>query len=236
MMSSTSASPVEPASGQSQSVLRWVRPPRQARTREMVGRFLDAAEALVSEKSIDEASIAEIASRAGSSVGSFYRRFRDKDGLLQALHERFSEESRATADDVLDTERWRGSTTAEVLAEVAAFLVTIYREKSGLMRAFLHRGVHDDIVQARQEKTFEHVGDLLEKLLVERADDIDHPDPTLAVRFGLRVLFGTLDDTIQIRTTTPRLDDDRIVDELARVIQRYLGVRDPGTAATDRSG
>jgi len=56
-------------------VLRWVRPPQQERTRRSLGLMLDAAEALVVEKGFDESAIAEIARRAGGSVGGFYRRF-----------------------------------------------------------------------------------------------------------------------------------------------------------------
>ncbi|MEE8311323.1 MAG: TetR/AcrR family transcriptional regulator [Candidatus Binatia bacterium] len=217
----------------SPSLLRWVRPPQQARTRETLGRLLDAAEVLFAEKGFEETTIAEIAGRAGSSVGGFYRRFKDKDRLVQALHERFTEESRVTAADVLDPQRWVGSSTAEILAQVAEFLVRVYRERSGLLRTFLHRGVLDVVVQERQEQVFEYIADLLENLLAERTGEIDHPDPALAVRFALRVLFGALDDTIQIRTTVPRLDDDRIVTELGRVMQRYLGVRETSGAPAE---
>lgn len=208
----------------SAKMLRWVRAPQQERTRKTLGRLLDAAEKLFSEKGFDETTIAEIAAQAESSVGGFYRRFRDKDHLVQALHERFTEESRATAADVLDPERWTGFSVEQVLSEVAAFLVEVYREREGLLRTFLFRSAFDEIVQERQEKSFEYIADLLEVLLAGRMDAVEHPDPALAVRFALRVLVGTLDDTIQIRTTVPRLDDDRIVAELGRVLVRYLGV------------
>ena len=67
-------------------VLRWVKPPRQARSQHTLDRLLDAAEALVHEKGgFDDVPIAEIVRRAESSVGSFYSRFPDKDALLQAM-------------------------------------------------------------------------------------------------------------------------------------------------------
>jgi len=208
------------------SVLRWVKPPQQARTREALVRLLDAAEQLVAEKGFDETPIVEIARRAGSSVGGFYRRFADKDGLLQAMHERFCEEARVTTDDALDPRRWEGAEAAEILREVTSFVVQIYREREGLFRAFLHRGVVNEEVQRRQEELFEYLSDALERLLADRTDDITHPDPELGVRFGLRVLLGTLDDTIAVRTSAPALDDERLVTELARMITRYLGVSD----------
>ena len=46
------------------------------------------AEALIAERGLGGLSIAEVVRRARSSVGSFYGRFGDKDGLLRALHAR----------------------------------------------------------------------------------------------------------------------------------------------------
>ncbi|NNL66054.1 MAG: helix-turn-helix transcriptional regulator, partial [Myxococcales bacterium] len=89
--------------------LRWVREPRQSRSRETLDRILDAAEALVAEKGFEDATVAEIVRRGGSSVGAFYTRFRDKDGLLYALYERYMEQAILTADDALDPQRWEGA-------------------------------------------------------------------------------------------------------------------------------
>ena len=68
------------------SELRWIRPPQQARSQETLERLLDAAETLVAEKGFDDTPVAEVARRAGSSVGAFYTRFPDKDALLHALY------------------------------------------------------------------------------------------------------------------------------------------------------
>ena len=54
------------------------------------------------------AAVADIAARAGCSVGTFYRRFRDKQALLHALDERFAEEFRATMQQAVAAERWEG--------------------------------------------------------------------------------------------------------------------------------
>ncbi len=89
--------------------LRWVRAPQQARSQETLDRILDAAEALVTEKGFEEATVAEVARRAESSVGAFYARFRDKTGLLYALHDRYLEQAMATADLALDPARWAGT-------------------------------------------------------------------------------------------------------------------------------
>ena len=59
--------------------LRSVAAPKQARSQQTLLRILDAAEALIQEKGLADASIPEIVRRAGSSVGGFYSRFRDNE-------------------------------------------------------------------------------------------------------------------------------------------------------------
>jgi AcrR family transcriptional regulator len=211
-------------------MLQWVRTPQQARTREGLTRLLDAAEALVTAKGFDDAGIAEIARDAGSSVGAFYRRFADKDGLLHALHERFCDEARATTDAALEPARWTGAPTDEVLREFTAFLVQIFRDREGFFRAILQRGASDAVVRERTDRLFEHVADQLAALLRGRGGDIAHGDPKLAATVGLRVVIGTLTHTIQAQPHMLPLADERLATELARVLTAYLGV--PSTTNT----
>ena len=66
--------------------LRWVRPPRQDRSRDTHMRYVEAAQRLLARgRSFSETSVAELAKEAQSSVGAFYSRFRDKDALVFGL-------------------------------------------------------------------------------------------------------------------------------------------------------
>ncbi len=213
-------------------MLQWVRTPQQARTREGLTRMLDSAETLVAAKGFDEAGIAEIARVAGSSVGAFYRRFADKDGLLHALHERFCDEARATADEALDPARWTGAPTDQVAREFTAFIVQVFREREGFFRAILQRGASDAVVRERTDRLFEHLAGRLAALLRGRGSDIAHDDPDLAATVGLRVVIGTLTHTIQAQPHTLPLSDERLAAELARVFISYLGVSSPTSVTT----
>jgi AcrR family transcriptional regulator len=205
-------------------MLEWIRPPHQARTRQTLGKLLDAAEGLVAEKGFDDAGIIEIALRAGSSVGGFYRRFRDKVGLLHAMHERFCEEARATADAALDPERWVDAPADDIVPEFVEFLVRIFREREGLFRAFLMRGATDAVVRERTETLFRYIADKLGFLITERADEIRHPDPALAAAFGLHIVLGGLQHSL-LGTTTFPLTDERLAPQLSQAFLAYLGVR-----------
>jgi AcrR family transcriptional regulator len=217
---------VQPSAGE----LRWVRPPRQVRSQQTLDRILDAAEALVAEKGFEDATVGEVVRRAGSSVGAFYARFPDKDALLYALYERYLEQATATADDALDPERWRGRTVPEVLAAVVRFLVAIYRAQGGLIRAFVLRNHTDPEFRARQERLSHHVSRRLSALLLDRREEIAHPDPERAAAFGLTMTFATIEGAVLFGETRSRalaLSDDDLAAELTRAYLAYLGVAAP---------
>ncbi len=217
---------VDPTSAKAD--LRWVRPPQQARSQETLERILDAAEHLVAEKGFEDTPVAEVARRAGSSVGAFYTRFKDKEGLLHALYERYSVQALATADDALRPERWDGAPIAELIEAVVSFLVAIYRTQAGLIRAFTVRGYADPEFAARRTRVSHRVSEGLSQLLVERQDEITHPDPTRAAAFGLTLVFSTLDSTIlfgEMRPADLTMDDDDLATELTRAYLAYLGAR-----------
>ncbi len=214
------AAPTTPA-------LRWVRPPRQARSQETLDRILDAAEQLVGEKGFDDTPVSEIVGRAGSSVGAFYSRFPDKDALLLALYERYFEQAMATADEALDPARWDRAGVAEIVGAVVCFLVEIYREQRGLIRAFVIRNHVDASFQARRERLSHEVSARLSALLMARSGEIAHGDPERAAAFGMTLVFSTLDSTMlfgELRSGAFVLSDDDLAAELTRAYLAYLGV------------
>ena len=207
--------------------LHWVRPPRQARSQETLDRILDAAEALVSEKGFEDTPISEIVQRADSSVGAFYARFHDTEGLLHALYERYYEEAVATAEATLDPARWEGAGTPELIDAVIHFLVSIFGERRGLMRAFVVRNHTHPEFQARQQRLSHHVIARLCALLLARREQLSHPDPERATRFGFMLVFSVLESMIlfgEMRSSLLSLSDDDLADELTCSTLSYLGV------------
>jgi AcrR family transcriptional regulator len=213
--------------------LRWVREPRQARSRETLDRILDAAEALLAEKGFEDATVAEVVGRAHSSVGAFYTRFRDKDGLLYALYERYLEQAMATADDALDPARWSDTSVPETLEAVVRFLVRVYRDHTGLIRAFVVRNCTDAEFQTRQARLSHYVAEKLGAVLLSRREAITHPRPERAVGFGLAMVFATIEDAVlfgETRSRVAAIHDSELATELTRAYLAYLGVPDPRSA------
>ncbi len=69
----------------------------KARAEERVQRFLDAALALIEDKTSTDFTIQEVVERSGQSLRSFYQYFDGKDELLFAL---FEESVREAAEDI----------------------------------------------------------------------------------------------------------------------------------------
>ena len=215
---------------ESSGFLRWVRAPQQARSRAALTALLDAAERLVAERGFEETSVTDITDAAGTSVGSFYRRFNDKRGLLQALHERFCEDARATADVALDPTRWAESSAAEMIDTIARFLVDVVRERRGLARAFLVSGASDPVVREREILLNDYLTQRLTVCLAGHRDELAHPDLALAARITLLLLSNTLVHAAVLGPGELDIDDPATATELARAVCRYLGTDLPTTS------
>jgi len=222
---------------QTPSQIEWVRPIHQARSQETLERILDAAEEVVSEKGFENATVSEIVRRAKSSVGSLYARFNDKESLLAVLHERFCEQAMATTQAVLDPKRWEGASIAEILSTALPFVVHVYHQKRGLLRAFMLRGCSDPLFAERGIRVGREISERLITLLMClmcRRHEITHPDPVLAVDFGLRATFDTLDLTTfyaDVQRSKLTLTNDQLAEEITRMFLCYLGIAAPDTWA-----
>lgn len=222
-----------------QAELQWIRPPRQARTQMSMERLLDAAEALLGDKRFEEIHVSEIALRAETSVAGFYRRFKDKDALLHALHERLCEEAFATADDVLASERWEGADIADILSVVIPFVIEVLNRHAALDRAIYQRALADELMRERSSRLTRYVVSGMSELLLERSEEIHHQKPQMAVSFALVQAMALLVQhyTVAMREIEPVLmSDQQVALEVAASCLAYLGVRNPNVPPTKIRG
>ena len=62
---------------------KYMEMPKQARSQETLEKIMRACDALLTEKTIEQISMQEIAKEAGVSVGNLYNRFKDRDALIK---------------------------------------------------------------------------------------------------------------------------------------------------------
>src|SRR5436190_11777417 len=109
--------------------------PQQARSRESLRKLLKAATEVLGQHGVDGTTIPRIAAHAGLTPGAVYRRFRDKDELLETailgILERQDERLKASM-----TPDMTAKIPLDVFAEqVIGVMVVNYRANAALIRA-----------------------------------------------------------------------------------------------------
>jgi AcrR family transcriptional regulator len=114
-------------------------PPQQAAARPMRAdaqrnyqRLLDAAAAAFTEHGADDASLEEIARRAGVGIGTLYRHFPTRQSLLAAVYLDQVDVLRSRADELLRADS-PGDALAQWLRALRAFSSTKHRLTSALL-------------------------------------------------------------------------------------------------------
>ncbi len=205
--------------------LEWVKPPLQARSQQTLERLLDAAEAIIDEKGLDNATVAEIARRAGSSVGAFYARFADKEGLMRCVFERFNDQAVATTANVLDPSRWRGVTISEALELLITFMLRIFSERRRLIVAMLVRTASDPALGPLGQRLHAHITEHVHALVQDRGHRLSHPDPQMAIGLAVWMVLSALQlRVLYAPSEVPQLADEVVAREMALLVARYVGL------------
>jgi len=201
--------------------------PKQARSHGTLERILGAAEKLIEEKGLADASIPEIVRRAGSSVGGFYARFEDKAQLLRALEERFFDDVYRRLEHLAEVGRGHPASVAEIVRACVAELVGVTRARSRLIQAFVFRAAQDPSFHAEALRFRTRVSERVKEILLAGRERLGHPEPALAVDFGVQLAFGLMFQLVllgEVRAAGRVLSDAELAREIERVVLRYLGV------------
>ncbi|HZI94366.1 MAG TPA: TetR/AcrR family transcriptional regulator [Patescibacteria group bacterium] len=206
--------------------------PRQERSRESLRKLLKAATDVLGQHGVDGTTIPRIAQHAGLTPGAVYRRFHDKDELIETailgILQRQDERLRATM-----TPDMTAKIPLDVFAEqIIGAMVVAYRANAALLRALRHftqgRANTEFIKKAEklEVRSFERVVDLI----LAGRKDIRHPNPRTAVSLGLMMIISTLYDLVVMpisvkpwRHLLPK-DDQALKRELTRAFLSYIEV------------
>lgn len=204
--------------------------PQQERSRESMRKLMKAATEVLGQHGVEGTTIPRIAAHAGLTPGAVYRRFSDKDALLEAailgIFERQDERLRTGL-----TPEMAAQIPLPVLAEqVIHSLVVSYRANAGLMRAMRQfvrsrKGTEFWKKIARLERrTYER----LVELLLASKPAIGHPKPKVAASFALLMVISTLHEVVldlsddqSWKALLPRTDA-ALTQELVRAFLRYI--------------
>jgi len=204
---------------------RWTTEAVQVRSQLTLERILDATERLLQVRPFREITVAEIAAEASASPTSLYARFQNKQALLGALFERHSASQQALIGRLSDPELWKGVPLAEILKQALPAIVESFRVKQTLIRAFLEQASDD--LRFRQEwaAVGEFHKNLVLRLIMDRRDEVSHPDPERGVRRSMETVFATL----AVRIIMHEIDDPdlrELTEDLTSMLLSHMGIAD----------
>jgi AcrR family transcriptional regulator len=189
--------------------------PRQARSRDKLGRILAATAELLQELRYDELGTKLIAERAGVSVGSLYRYFPDKDSIARAL-------LLGWLDDAGFIDWAPGGEVPEEPGAILDHLVDSYadffRREPGFWNAFYHAQRSPELEQAQRQNDRDIASRLHDLLAV----GYGRSGPDLAPRCLIAVQVA--DHLLGLAFRDNPDGDATVLEEAKLLLHRYLGV------------
>jgi AcrR family transcriptional regulator len=166
--------------------------PKQTRSRKTTEALLRVGLRKLEQNGVDSLSMAEVAAEAGSSVGSLYFRFGDKNQFVSAILSLALNDTRDKIGEMLGAARSERWSPEETLGHWVATMVDIIGQHRALLRAVLRHSLSQpeawDPIRQFGRDTVEQ----LMRVLGEAEPPMAVPDWQRRVRVGLQVVHGTL--------------------------------------------
>lgn len=191
---------------------------RQKRGQITYDALLETAFALLEDKEFDEISIAELAQKAGYSVGAFYARFRSKDELFDAMVMRHLEGRRK-----IRGEQFASVDDEALIHSLLDETVRYYWSRRRFWRAALIRSIRDPESWAPIRKLSHEFADSLLARIATSSGRTPTEQEEANVRFAVQLAFGTINNTILNRPGPFFMDQARFVENLVRAFRLVSG-------------
>jgi AcrR family transcriptional regulator len=203
--------------------------PKQDRSRETSRRLLKATVETLAEKGLDGCTIPRIAAKAGLSPGTVYRRYPDKDALLQAAVLAVLAGNEKGVKALVSSEEIQKMDLKTFVEFLVGKSVENQRTHSALVREARQ------FVLSHKNARFRKKADELEvrtfrlvtEFMIARRNQIKHPDPSYAMPFALMVMSFALMHIIILDSNSGDwasllpLDDEMLSRELTRLMLAY---------------
>ena len=167
------------------------RKPQQERSVRSMAKMLDSAEAIFAVGGDNSLTVDAVIKLADTSVGNFYSRFGDRNGLLKAMHERFLLRLGGAAHVAVATagnEKSLGGAIEVFLSH----LFTATQEYRNSARFFVLHRSSDPILRAQGIRANTLFASIFITLLLSHRAEIAHASPAVAADVAWRILFAVL--------------------------------------------
>ena len=187
---------------------------KQQRGRKTYDALVATGFELLEEKELEDITIAELAQKAGYSVGAFYARFRSKDEFFDAMIADHLDERRKTR------RKQFADLPADVLiAKVIDDTVSYYWGRRRFWRAALIRSIREpDFWEPLRGLGHEFASSIIAHI-AERAERKLTKSEQTNVRFALQLVLGTINNAIINRPGPILIGQKQFVESLVRAFK-----------------
>jgi AcrR family transcriptional regulator len=186
--------------------------------------MLDAAESLFATGGPDALTVEAVIAQAKTSAGSFYARFGDRDGLFEALHERFLGRLQTLVEGVGVAGLAQPTLAAAVGVLVAGSLQLGRQHRESLLFFAVHKAT-DERLRRQSVAANRGFAAAFRQVVLHHQREILHPDPPQAADVAFRMLFALIvqQAMFEPRDLTGRPMSERaFVEEVSRSLTGYL--------------
>ena len=191
---------------------------KQRRSQKTFDAIIEAAFVLLEARELNEISVAEVAAKAGYSVGAFYARFKSKDELLEAMLAQHLEGRRAVRAKLFTS-----VSDERLVHELLSETVDYYWRRRRFWRGALNRSIRDPEFWAPVRALSHEVADAVIARMRMRAGRELTPVEQTNVRFAVQVVLGTINNAIFNRPGPVLIGQAEFVDNLERAFRLVSG-------------
>jgi Transcriptional regulator len=169
----------------------------QQRSRELRNAFVEAGFVLLNTMQFKDMKIADLAQQCGRSVGSFYKRFEDKDAYFRALRMAAVAINRQIADERLDAATLRATPPPAVIDIMVDLLADIFSGRTrGLLRESLIRILEPEDAWAPMRDSGREVLRRVTEAVADRLPGHDEDAARRKLAFCYQIVVGVLQNDL----------------------------------------
>ncbi|GLX86115.1 hypothetical protein tloyanaT_23680 [Thalassotalea loyana] len=194
--------------------------PKQLRSQQTQRKLLDALHTCLEDKFFEHISIKELAEQAGVSVGTFYRRFKDKESLLPLLYQDFGNHLDSWVTK-LEKQKYRSLEQAvtKISQQTLVFLQT---NKSVFRTLHLNSRLHSQILESDKVVDRSQIYQRIASLLLDFDEEITVENKSNAAGTVVFVMINTLLEKVLYPTLTPAIASELNANDYAKELPKML--------------
>ena len=195
--------------------------PKQQRGYEAERKIIEAALIIFSEKGYAATRVSDIVKLSGSSTGSFYFRFKNKEALFDYILEQYVEKCRAA---IAETTKNTPANFGEIIYRAICRNVELVEMNEGFYRAINEVSIGNPQVWNRLQDLSKELSVAIIEWGCPFASEVKAPDYERAVSQAIQLMSGWLANRASHRVSINYIDEKVLISILYRAAMGILQV------------